>query len=237
MIDVTEIAPGIHRVSLCDEADMIEGGIAWPGVSYNLFLIDGPKPAIVQTLYRRTFARVRERIAKIVDPTRLRYVLVPHHEGDSSGAVNEWAHLAPEATILCSELCASNSLRDLSERAPVVVKDGEMLDLGRHRLQFFMTPQVNQWDSLMAYDQTTRTLFPNDLFSSPGVAVSTRADPTQTALGAARELGYQPNDRKNLLRCLDKIGELPVEVIANMHGPTVYGHFASLVKAFRESEL
>jgi flavorubredoxin len=100
-----------------------------------------------------------------------------------------------------------------------------------------MTPQVNQWDSMMVYEEKTRTLFPNDLFSHPGTAVSTKDDPSEAALGAAKHLGYQPNDRTSLLRALDKIAPLKVDVVANMHGPAVYGHFDALVKTFRNADL
>jgi flavorubredoxin len=100
-----------------------------------------------------------------------------------------------------------------------------------------MTPQVNQWDSLMVYEEKTRTLFPNDLFSHPGIAVTVREDTSEAALGAARHLGYQPNDRESLAKALDKIALLKVDVVANMHGPAVFGHFEKMVKTFRDNPL
>lgn len=237
MLGVTEIAEGILRVSFWDEEDLVHGGIIWPGVTYNMFVIKGSKTAIINTMYRKSFARIQRRIAERVDLKALGYIVVPHHEGDSSGAVNEWSLEGPRAEVLCSELCAALSLRDLCDRPPRAVKDEEVVDLGSHRLRFLMTPQVNQWDSLMVYEEATRTLFPNDLFSHMGIAATTREDPTSAALGAARELGYQPNDRQSLLRALDKIASLKVDVVANMHGPTVYGHCGKLVEAFRNNEL
>src|SRR5262252_4597441 len=95
MINSTEIASGIHRISFYDEDDL--AGITVPGVSFNLFLIADEQPAIIQTMYRRTFKRLRDKISEIVDPASLRYIIVPHHEGDSSGAVNEWLAAAPGA--------------------------------------------------------------------------------------------------------------------------------------------
>ncbi|MGH7440985.1 MAG: hypothetical protein ACRENE_35375 [Polyangiaceae bacterium] len=237
MIDVTEVAAGIFRVSVFDEADLVGGGICWPGISYNMFVFKGEKTAVLETLFRKTFERVRARIATTIDVSALGHVVVPHHEGDSSGALNQWLAAAPKADVLCSDMCAALNLRDFSDREPRVVKDGEVLDLGSHRLRFLMTPQVNQWDSLMVYEEKTRTLFPNDLFSHPGTAVTVREDPSATALGAARELGYQPNDRASLLKALDKIGPLKVDLVANMHGPTVHGHFEKLVKTFRDNQL
>ena len=235
MIDTTEIAPGIHRVSLWDEKDL--AGIIFPGASYNLFLIAAEQPVIIQTMFRRTFPRLRAKVSEILDPASLRYIVVPHHEGDSSGAINEWLAAAPRAVPVCSELCAVLSLRDFADKEPMVVSDGQVVDLGSHRLRFLMTPQVNQWDSLMVYEETTHTLFPNDLFSTPGVEIVTDRDMSQETLQAARELGYQPDDRVGLTRALDKIEALQLKVIATMHGPALTEHFEKLLRWFRDNSL
>lgn len=237
MIHTTEIAKGIYRIAMWDEEDLVNAGILFPGGTYNMFLIKADQPAIVQTMFRRSFKRLRDRVKEILNPATLRYIVVPHHEGDSSGAVNEWLATAPNVVALCSELCAILSLRDFADREPRVVKDREVVDLGSHRLQFLITPQVNQWDSMMIYEERTKTLFPNDLFSSMGVEVTTAEDHSPIALGAARELGYQPNDRAGLDRALDKIAPLDVKVVATMHGPTLTAHYDKLVRTFRENSL
>ncbi|MBI4608519.1 MAG: hypothetical protein HY726_05895 [Candidatus Rokubacteria bacterium] len=237
MIETTEIARGIYRIAMWEEEDLLQAGLLFPGATYNMFLIRADQPAIVETMFRRSFQRLYGRVKEILDPARLRYIIVPHHEGDSSGAVNEWLAVAPDAIPLCSELCAVLSLRDFADREPRVVKDAEVLDLGSHRLRFVMTPQVNQWDSLMIYEEITKTLFPNDLFSSMGLEVMTTEDRSAIALAAARELGYQANDRTSLQRALDKIAPLEVRLVATMHGPTLIGHYDKLVKTFQESSL
>ena len=235
MIDRTEIAKGIHRISFWDEAEWAP--ISFPGASYNLYLVAATKPVIVQTLFRRTFGRIRKAVDEISDARELAYIVVPHHEGDSSGAINEWLNVAPHAQTLCSELCAVLSLRDLADRELTIVKDGEVIDLGSHRLRFIMTPQVNQWDSLMAFEEITGTLFPNDLFSMLGTEIVTDRDVSRDILAAAEQLGYQPNDRACLVKALDAIAALPVKAIAPMHGPVLRGHFPSLLRTYRESFL
>ncbi|MGH7771393.1 MAG: hypothetical protein ACREQA_04075 [Candidatus Binatia bacterium] len=164
-------------------------------------------------------------------------MIVPHHEGDSSGAVNEWLRVAPDAQALCSELCAVLSLRDFCDKEPRVVADGEVVDLGSHRLRFVITPMVNQWDSLMVYEETTGTLFPNDLFSSLGTDITTGEDQSLVALKTAQELGYQANDRASLVRALDKIGQLNISVVAPMPGPAITAHIDKLIRTFRENTL
>jgi flavorubredoxin len=122
VIKVDEIATRIHRVALFDEADMAD--MSPPGVTTNLFVVNATQPAIIQTLPRRTFRRVRDTVASIIDPASLRYIVVPHHEADSSGSLNDWLREVPEATVLCSEMCAFLNLNDFSDQKPVVVADG-----------------------------------------------------------------------------------------------------------------
>jgi len=235
MIDSTEIARGIYRISLWDDPCL--AGISYPDSSYNMFLVAAEKPAIINTMFRRSFTKLRAKVAEIVDPASLRYVVVPHHEGDSSGAVNEWLAAAPVAVALCSELCAVLSLRDLADRPPQVVADGETVDLGAHRLRFLITPQVNQWDSLMVHEETTGTLFSNDLFSMPGVGILCGEDLSEECLRSTREVGYQPEDGAKLLAAIEKIERLRLSSTGVMHGPTITGHFDELLGAFRKHSL
>ena len=48
------------------------------------------------------------------------------------------------------------------------VTDGEMIDLGKHKLRFLETPHVHHWDSMMVFEETTRA-------SSPPTSSSSRA--------------------------------------------------------------
>lgn len=237
MIQTTELARGVYKIAMFEEPDMIQAGICFPGASYNMFLVHGARPAIIQTMFRRSFERFRDAVARLVDPAKLAYIVVPHHEGDSSGAMNQWLETAPHATVLCSELCAVQSFRDIAIREPRVVKDGEVADVGPHRLRFLSTPSVDYAGSLMTFEETTGVLFPNDLFSTFGTDAVTDADRSKNALGTARKLGYQPDDRTHLGQALDRISALPVKVVASMHGPATTAHFDRLVKTMRENSL
>ena len=47
--------------------------------------------------------------------------------------------------------------------------DNETLKTGRRMLRFIMTPHVHHWDSMMIFEDTTKSLFPSDLFIQPGI--------------------------------------------------------------------
>jgi flavorubredoxin len=236
MIGTTEVARGIYRISMVEEADIVEAGLVLPG-SYNMFLIAADEPALINTMIRRTFDRFRAQVAEVVDPVSLRYLVVSHHEDDTDGAINEWLGVAPGAVPLATELCAILSLRDFADRTVRVVEDGETLDLGSHRLRFLHSPYVNQWDSMMVHEETTGTLFPNDLFACPVPGDVMDTDPTEVCLTAAREFGYMASDRACLDAALAQVEACTPRRIAPMHGPVLTAGLDALVRAFRESTL
>ena len=236
MIATTEIANGVFRISMVEETDIVAAGLVLPG-SYNMFLVAADRPALINTMMRRTFDRFRARVADVVDPGSVQYLVVSHHEGDTDGAINEWLRAAPEAVPVSTELCAMLSLRDHADREVRVVEDGEVIDLGSHRLRFLHSPYVNQWDSMMVYEETTATLFPNDLFACPAPGEVLDTDPRDLCLTAAREFGYMANDRVCLEGALDKVESCSPQLIAPMHGPVLRSHLTELVQSFRDSEL
>jgi flavorubredoxin len=46
--------------------------------------------------------------------------------------------------------------------------DNETLKTGKKQFRFIMTPHVHHWDSMMIFEETTKSLFPSDLFIQPG---------------------------------------------------------------------
>jgi flavorubredoxin len=76
---------------------------------------------------------------------------------------------APESTLGCSALSATLNLSGWNYAGRVEGHtDGEVIDLGKHKLRFLETPHVHHWDSMMLFDETTKSVFPSDLFIQPG---------------------------------------------------------------------
>jgi flavorubredoxin len=90
---------------------------------------------------------------------------------------------------------------------------------------------------MMVHEETTGTLFPNDLFACPAPGDVLDADPRELCLAAAREFGYMANDRGCLDAALDKVEACAPARIAPMHGPVLTGNLTELVQAFRDAEL
>jgi flavorubredoxin len=162
MARVDEIVSGIYRIS----TTMGSGEAAF---QFNQFLIDDERPALVHTGLHQLYEEVHAAVAQVLDPTRLAYIVLLHFEADECGGMDRFLEGAPNAVLACSALSADINLAGWSYRGRVEGhRDGEVVELGRHRLRFLETPHVHHWDSMMLFDEATRSVFPSDLFIQPG---------------------------------------------------------------------
>ena len=111
---------------------------------------------------------IRKAIREVLDPAKLAYVVLLHWEGDENGGMDQFMKEAPKSELIGSILSIQlNAIGfGLAERAHGF-RDEERLDLGTHKLRFLETPHVHHWDSMMVLDETSRGLFPSDLFIQP----------------------------------------------------------------------
>ncbi len=160
---VTEIADGTYRLST------FVPEIGPTGFTFNQFLIDDEQPLLFHTGPRAMFPLVSEAIASIVPIERLRWITFGHVESDECGSMNHLLAVAPNAEVAHGLMGCMVSLNDLCDRPPRPLADGEVLELGTHRLRHIDTPHVpHGWEARVLYDETTKTLFAGDLFSNLG---------------------------------------------------------------------
>jgi flavorubredoxin len=162
MARVDEIVDGIYRI--CTPVEL-------PGYTFqfNQFLIDDERPTLIHTGMYQLYEGVRDAVAEVLDPGRLEYVILLHFEADENGGMDRFLEGAPNSTLACSALSSALNLGgwNYSGRVEGHV-DGEIIDLGKHKLRFLETPHVHHWDSMMLFDETTKSVFPSDLFIQPG---------------------------------------------------------------------
>ena len=129
-------------------------------------------------------------------------------------------------------------MSDFAIREPLAVGDSDAFDLGSHRLRFLVTPYVHQWDSMLAYDETTRTVFCSDVFISlgEGPAVIDR-DESDAMLDAYRTIGIFPSKR-HLDSALDKIEATGPATLACHDGSVKGGRgVQGYLRALRENDV
>src|SRR3990167_7758692 len=163
---VAEIADGIHRLSTFIPE------VGPTGLTFNQFLITGDEPLLFHTGLRGLFPLVREAASRVIDPARLRWITFGHYEADECGSMNDWLAIAPRAEVPHGQTGCDVSLRDMADRPPRPLGDGEVIDLGGgKRVRYLDTPHTpHGWDAGLLFEESTGTLFCGDLFTQGGEA-------------------------------------------------------------------
>jgi len=210
MTRIDPILPDIYRISAFSPQ---------AGITINQFLIMDEKPALIHTGTHPMYEEVRKAVAQVVDPAKLAYMVVPHFESDECGGMGRFVKDAPGAVLACSELGAMLNLAGWDYSGPFEgMRDGTVVELGRHRLRFLETPHVHHWDSMMVFEETTGSLFPADLFIQPGEQSAV----VRENLGGAmcqlyREVGIF-GGREPVLQTVNRIEKIAPKWIHPMHG-------------------
>lgn len=228
--NIQEVADGIYRINT---------PVALPGGAFNFnqYLLVDDAPMLFHTGPRRLFPLVREAIAAVLPPARLRYIGLSHFEADECGALNEFLALAPDAEPVCSRVAAMVSIDDVADRPARAMADGEVLELGRHALRWFDVPHLpHGWETGLMFDQTTRTLLCGDLFTQGGkgkqaLVESDILDPSESFRAAMDYFAHAPDTRA----MLERLAQTAPHTLACMHGSAWRGDGAALLRALADS--
>ena len=149
------------------ETDLFEGLWTLPnGVAYNAYFIDDDKTALIDTIKSANLSDYIERLTSILKSGRkIDYLIVDHMEPDHSGSIRMLRQIWPEMKIVGNKKTIEmlNAFYKLTDGI-VEVKEGDVLDLGRHKLTFAMIPMVHWPESMVCYDTTDKVLFSTDAF-------------------------------------------------------------------------
>lgn len=221
MPTITEIAPDVFRMSIyAAEFDL----------QFNQFLVRDDEPLLYHAGSRAMFPALRELVAKLVEPSRLRWIGFSHFEADECGALNMWLDAAPAAEPLTTFVGAVVNVNDFARRPARHLKADEVLTTGKYRFRLEATPHLpHGWDAGMLFEETGRTMFCSDLFHQIGdVEPTTESDVvgrfrdalTQYQGGPLRNyLPYTPNTG----RLLATLADMNPKTLAAMHGSTFIG--------------
>ena len=104
---IYEIAPDLFRLSIyVPDFDM----------QFNHFLVRDEEPLLFHAGFKGMFPALREAVAKVMDPAKLRHIAWSHFESDEIGALNDWLQLAPQAQPVCTLVGKLVSVDDFSIR-------------------------------------------------------------------------------------------------------------------------
>lgn len=219
---IDEVGPDLYRISTY---------VPEINLQFNQFLVKDDEPLLFHTGMRGLFPVVREEVARVLEPSKIRWIGFSHFESDECGALNDWLRIAPQAQPVCSIVGANVSVNDFSERPAHAMADGDVLTTGKYRFRFLHTPHVPHcWEAGLMFEETQRTFLCSDLFTHPGnVEPQTNSDVVgrfkqglindlQGVFANAYPYSKQTDDT------LRRLAALEPKTLALMHGSTFVGN-------------
>ena len=216
-----KVTERVHYVGVDDKTlDLFESQYVLPnGISYNSYIIHDEKTVIMDAVDKRMVKEWLENVKKDLDGREPDYLVVSHLEPDHSGGIEALIDMYPNMKIIVSQV-AGNMIpqfihRDLKDKL-VIVKEGEVIDLGNHKLQFFMAPMVHWPEVMVTYEQTEKILFSADGFGKFGtldVKDDWDCEARRYYFNIVGRFGAQ------VQALLKKASNLDIKMICSLHGP------------------
>ena len=217
------ITKDIRYIGVNDrKIDLFEGQYRVPnGMCYNSYAIVDDYIAIMDTVDAGFTHEWLDNIRDALNGQSPDYLIVQHMEPDHSANILQFAKNYPKAKIVSSSkaFCMmQNFFGTEFEDRRIVVDEGDVLDLGHHKLTFVTAPMVHWPEVIVTYDSADKVLFSADGFGKFGAydADEPWADEARRYyIGIVGKYGAQ------VQALLKKAAGLDIEIICPLHGPVL----------------
>jgi len=227
MFQNQEIAKDIFYVGVNDrQKHKFENMLPLPlGVSYNAYMIIDEKTALIDTVDIAMGDLFIDKIQSQLQGRKLDYLIINHMEPDHSGSIKLIRKYYPEMIIVGNSKTLSMVEGFYGvDNNMLEIKDEEVLSLGKHKLQFHLTPMVHWPETMMTFDQGEKVLFSGDAFGCFGTLDGAVVD---TDMNIDRYWDEMTRYYANIVgkygaavqKALKKLTPLDFEMICSTHGP------------------
>lgn len=208
------------------------------GVTYNSYLIVDEKVCLIDTVKAPFAQELLDRVSQIIDPAKIDYIITNHIEPDHSSALPAVMERAPQAKVLLTEHGRTGIIKHYQKNYDFqVVKEGDVLELGRNKLHFVPVPMLHWPDSMICYLTGEQILFSNDAFGQH-ISTTKRIDEENNIHDVLYEAEkYYANILlpfgKMVVKAVDKLKELPIQTIAPSHGVVWRKHIPDIIAKYQ----
>lgn len=235
-----KIAENIYWVGAIDwSMRSFHGYLTQRGSTYNAYLILDEKITLIDTVKAPFAAELLSRIASIIDPAKIDYIISSHVESDHSGSLPAVLAKCPNAKVFTTMpqgikgLTAHYGKYDYNG-----VKAGSTLSLGKRTLQFVPTPMLHWPDSMVTYCPEEKILFSNDAFGQHLASTPRFDDENDLAIIMQEAKKYYANILmlygRQAQAALKALGGLDIAMIATGHGIIWRSHIPEIIKAYQK---
>lgn len=200
----------------------------WPipnGISYNSYLIEDEKIALIDTVERQFIEDYLDKIEGIIGKKPVDYLVINHMEPDHSGAMKSIRNRYPFITLVGNKRTFGIvESFGISAENDLIVDDNYILDLGKTKLQFQTIPMVHWPETMVTYDEGNKILFSGDAFGSYGTLDGgVFDDEINLEFYETDVMRYFTNIVgkycAHTQRAMKKLSVLDIKMIAATHGP------------------
>jgi len=232
-----EIVNKIYYIGVDDlDIDLFESQYVVPeGMSYNSYLIEDEKIAVLDTADRRKGEEWKANLKAALGGRQPDYLVAHHMEPDHAALIAWMLETYPGLQLVCSAQAAKmlpNFFEGFNfEGRVMIVKEGDKLSLGSHELTFIGAPMIHWPEVIMSYDSLDKVLFSADAFGKFGALVNETDDWACEArryyFNICGKYGTQ------VQTVMKKLAAVDVQAICPLHGPVLKGdQLADAIKLY-----
>lgn len=218
-----QVKDGVTWVGAVDwDIRNFHGYITHKGTSYNAYIVQGEKTALVDTVKAPFYETMLRHIKEVVDPKDLDYIVANHAEPDHSGSLTRIAKKAPDAKIVTSDRGIPVLKKYYGDMDLISIKEMPQVDLGGKTLSFTPVPMAHWPDSMVSYIPEDRLLLSNDAFGQHIASTARFNDEVDQTILWQEATAYYANILMPLSRTVNNaikaLAGLDIEMIAPSHG-------------------
>ena len=224
--DIYYVGVNDHKIDLFEGQFVVENGMA-----YNSYVIMDDKIAIMDSVDAKFTDEWLANIDKVLNGRTPDYLIVSHMEPDHSANIDNLVNKYPNITVV-GTMMAFKMMKQFfnNDYQKIVVKEKDILNLGKHSLSFIMAPNVHWPEVMVTYDMNTKTLFSADAFGKFGaldVDEDWACEARRYYFGIVGRFGAQ------VQMLLNKLASYEIEMICPLHGPILDNNLAYYLNLYQ----
>ena len=224
--DIYYVGVNDHQIDLFEGQFVVENGMA-----YNSYVIMDDKIAIMDSVDAKFTDEWLANINKVLNGRTPDYLIVSHMEPDHSANIDNLVNKYPNITVV-GTMMAFKMMKQFFNKdyQKIVVKEKDILNLGKHSLSFIMAPNVHWPEVMVTYDMNTKTLFSADAFGKFGaldVEEDWACEARRYYFGIVGRFGAQ------VQMLLNKLASYEIEMICPLHGPILDNNLAYYLNLYQ----
>ena len=230
----TLVTQDIRYIGVNDrDLDLFEGQYIIPnGIAYNAYVILDDKIAVMDTVDRRKTEEYLKNLEAALGGRQPDYLVINHVEPDHASSLKTVVEKYPDVCLVgnAKTFQMLGQYFDLDFSRALVVKEGDTLDLGRHRLTFLMAPMVHWPEVMVTYDSCDKVLFSADAFGKFGALDADEDWDCEARRYYFNIVGKYGPQVQALLK---KAAGLDIQTICPLHGPVLTGDLSHYLDLYQ----